>query len=56
MDALEQMALDLEDAQALRQMEMEDDGIPAIEFWTVDEYTILETITLFRKRSHTYEK
>ena len=54
MDALEQMALDLEDAQALRQIEWEDDGHSVRSFWTHNEYVILETIKLFRKKSQTY--
>jgi hypothetical protein len=56
MDALEQMALDLETAQQKRKkkalaahsLKSEQD------FWTVHEFTVFETIKHFREKSRTY--
>lgn len=56
MDALEQMALDLEDAQTLRMLEWEEEGGTIRSFWRKhDEFVILKTITTFRKKSRTYD-
>jgi len=55
MDALEQMALDLEEAQASRQFDWEDDGHSVSSFWkNHHEFVILKTIQLFRDKSQTY--
>lgn len=53
MDALEQMALDLENAQQARFRKAKDEDL----FWAnKEELTIFETIKTMRQSSRSYEK
>lgn len=57
MDALERMALDLEEAQNRRKKKAVRHNSVAAEnaFWTAEEFAIFETIKTFRKKSRTYD-